>query len=508
MVVDDSEGDAMLLLHELSAKGYDVTSLRVDNEADMRAALEAESWDLILCDYHMPRFDGLAALRVYRSLELDVPFILVSGIVGEGVAVEAMRAGAHDYLMKDNLTRLVPAVRRELREAEIRRRRQEDQAQLRRLGQAIEQAAETILITDAQGTVEYVNPAFVETTGYAREEAIGENARMFMNMGDDAASCEDPWETVSEGHTWRGRFANRHKNGAFYEEDAVISPVRDEEGRIANFVAVKRDVTRERLLEAQLRQAQKLESIGTLASGVAHEINNPVMGIMNYAELIKCHPGDSEANADIAEEIARETSRVSEIVQNLLWFARKEAPQKRERMNIADLVMSATSLVRTVMRREHITLDVDVPQNLPAFSCNGQQVQQVIMNLLINARDALNEQWPASSDSKKITIRAREMTSDECQMEPLSCPTPDDEYPTRWLRLTVEDLGPGIPEAIRERIFDPFYTTKPRDKGTGLGLSISYGIVKDHGGGISVESQLGEFTRFHVDLPVAADRIA
>jgi PAS domain S-box-containing protein len=280
----------------------------------------------------------------------------------------------------------------------------------------------------------------------------------------------------------------------------------------------KRAETERKQLQAQLIQSQKLESIGLLASGVAHEINNPIMGIMGYTQLIRDRWGATDATLlEYATEIGKETDRVARIVKNLLSFARQDNETRRSPEHLCDIIGSALSLIRIVLRQDHVTLEVDVPADLPETRCHSQQMQQVIMNLLTNARDALNQRYPGNDADKVVRISARIMNS-----EPLSVISDQQQgvdtdhgslitegsRSRRWLRLTVEDHGVGIPEAVRARIFDPFFTTKPRDKGTGLGLSISHGIVKDHGGELSVESEMGQWTRFHVDLPVAATRVA
>ncbi len=328
-------------------------------------------------------------------------------------------------------------------------------------------------------------------------------------------------------------------------------------------------------MQAQLLQSQKLESIGTLASGVAHEINNPINGILNYAQLIHdVASGSNEKLAGYAAEILRETERVAIIVKNLLTFARHEK-QGQSPACVKDIVENTLSLVRTVMRHDQIILEVDVPGDMPKIRCRSQQIQQVLMNLLTNARDALNEKYPGYHADKIVRVTARvignaevgtrnaerggrEVISDQLSVisgrvsagggretvesaggEPggvasgppeggttnlgprqacssaftrsgassvagVSDPSSGSGGPERkhWIRLTVEDHGGGIPPAVRDRILDPFFTTKPKDKGTGLGLSISHGIVKDHGGELWFESEVGKCTRFHVDLPV------
>ncbi|MBV1758791.1 MAG: PAS domain S-box protein [Dethiosulfatibacter sp.] len=235
----------------------------------------------------------------------------------------------------------------------------------------------------------------------------------------------------------------------------------------------------------QERHQQKLESIGTLASGVAHEINNPVTGIINYAQLILDEADPSCDCSAFAKEIITESQRIAEIVNHLLVFSRNEK-QSHSKADIYDIVNQTLTLIRALIRKDQIEIKLNIPEDLPSLKCRSQQIQQVIMNLLTNARDAMNTKYPESNENKVITISAY-MYNFEGR---------------RWIRLTVEDFGNGIPENIRERIFDPFFTTKSKDLGTGLGLPISYGIVKDHHGNLTFETSVGEFTRFYLDLPV------
>lgn len=239
-------------------------------------------------------------------------------------------------------------------------------------------------------------------------------------------------------------------------------------------------------IEAQLRQQQKLEAIGALAGGVAHEINNPINGIMNYAQLILDDNSDQDSEqAGYAKEIIHETERVAVIVKNLLQFSRQEK-QSHSYASIYDIINQTISLIKTVVKRDQITLEVDLDENLPDIKCRSQQIQQVLMNLLTNARDALNEKYAEYHENKLIRVMCSQYTKED----------------RRWLRIIVEDSGNGIPIELQDKIFEPFFSTKPKEIGTGLGLSISFGIVKEHHGKISIDTKEGYYTKFILDLPV------
>jgi len=236
--------------------------------------------------------------------------------------------------------------------------------------------------------------------------------------------------------------------------------------------------------QADARQQQRLEAIGTLASGVAHEINNPVQSIMNYALLIERRSGTPEV-VKYAQEILHESQRVAAIVRGLLSFARQEGGPYTE-VTVPELVSSTLSLLSVMLRKDGVQIDASELEVGPAVRCHPQQIQQVLMNLLANARESLNERYPVACDEKRIVLRSRSWLREG----------------EVFVRLTVEDFGHGIPATLREQIFDPFFTTKAQGQAAGLGLSISHGIVVEHGGMISVESDPTS-TRFHVDLPAA-----
>ncbi len=267
---------------------------------------------------------------------------------------------------------------------------------------------------------------------------------------------------------------------------------KDSEGNIIAIFGAARDITEQkrfeeekRITEALLSQQQRLESIGILAGGVAHEINNPINGIMNYGQLILDSIDADSENAIYAKEIIHETERITNIVRNLLQFSRNDK-QEHSYSNVKDIIESTISLINMVIKKDQIDLQINIPEDLPELKCRSQQIQQVIMNLLTNSRDALNEKYQGYHEDKIIKLYCKQFNKEN----------------RRWVRITVEDHGNGIPEAMHEKIFEPFYSSKSRDKGTGLGLSISHGIIKDHHGRLMFETKEGSYTKFYLDLPV------
>jgi signal transduction histidine kinase len=238
-------------------------------------------------------------------------------------------------------------------------------------------------------------------------------------------------------------------------------------------------------LESKLRQQQKLESIGLLAGGVAHEINNPVNGIMNYGQLILDSENIDEDTRTFASEIVHESERVSGIVSNLLKFSR-HGRKTRIPVEFKDILERTLSLVNMVFKKDNIKIITDIKDDLPKVKCNPQEIQQVLLNLITNSRDALNKKYAGEDGNKTVTISMDKMNKDGGD----------------YLEVVVEDFGMGIDPEILDRLFDPFFTTKGPGEGTGLGLSISYGIIEEHGGALWVESEKGKYTRFHIELPL------
>ncbi len=366
----------------------------------------------------------------------------------------------------------------EVRRAEVERER---------LASAIEQAAEVVVITDAGGTIRYVNPAFERITGYLPEEAIGKTPRILKSGEQDSKFYERLWDTIKGGDIWSGQFINRRKDGQLYHEDATISPVRDSSGKIVNFVAVKRDISEHLELSKQLYQAQKMEAVGTLAGGVAHDFNNILQISLGYCELILV---DEELpvryRADLLK-IHASVKRGADLVRRLLMFSRKTEIKPRP-LNLNRRITELRKMLeRTIPKM--IDIQLILGENLFIINADPIQIDHVLMNLAVNARDAMPEGGILTVESANVVL--------------------DEEYarthveanPGNYVLLKVTDTGTGIDESTLEHIFEPFYTTKAAGEGTGLGLSMVHGIVRRHGGYIRCYSEPGKWTTFKIYLP-------
>jgi len=364
-----------------------------------------------------------------------------------------------------------------------RRQAQDTQA---RLMMAVEHTAETIVITDERGVILYGNPALEKTSGYTLEEVIGRNPSILKSGKHDAEFYRRMWDVLSAGQVWSGFITNKRKDGTLFEEDVTISPVRDAAGRIINYVAVKRDVTEQKKLEAQVLRTQRLESIGTLAGGVAHDLNNMLAPIMMAGEMLRMEfPGTATSYLEMIQASAQ---RGADMVRQLLTFARG-AEGERVLLQPVRLIKDLENMMKGSFPK-NIQRVINWDPELPSMLGDPTQLHQVLLNLCVNARDAM-------PNGGTLTLEAQFMRVDATftRFAP-------DARPGEYVRFRVRDTGTGIPPEILERIFDPFFSTKGPEKGTGLGLSTVVGIVKGHGGFLQVYSELGRGATFSVFLPI------
>ncbi len=621
LLIEDSETDADLILSTLERAGYAAVGERVENAAEMDEAIEKQHWDIVISDLRTPQFDAFAALRLLQQKDCDIPFIVFSGSIAEDTAVSVLKAGVHDYVTKDSLGRLVPAVRRELADSEVRRKNkmaeealreseeryrsiienipdvfyrtdeqgmiimaspsaarllgfesleeilgkpavslwadpQEHSEMLRRLDKhgiirdfeavikrkdgsprfvsvtstfwkdrngsivgveglirditdrkqaeeerirmvtAIEQSAEAILIVDTNWIIHYVNAAFESMSGYDRREAVGRHMGFLKSGTHNKEFYRDIKQTLSKGAVWSGRLTNRKKDGTFYETEVTGSPVRNQAGQIINYVSVHRDITRQIKLENHLRQAQKMEAIGTLAGGIAHDFNNILSAIIGYTELAVLKLPDRSPVIRDLQQVLDAGRRASDLVKQILTVSR-QTEQGKKPVEVALIVKEVLKLLRS-----SLPATIQIQQELPAARqpaivlADPTEIHQLLMNLCTNSAHAMRTKGGV------LSVKLSDIVVDTGFLS-----QHPDLRAGRYVRITVSDTGHGMAKAVIQRIFDPYFTTKGPGEGTGLGLSVVQGIVNSCNGLIVVDSTPGKGTDFDVFLPKIEENI-
>ncbi|MEW5723216.1 MAG: PAS domain S-box protein, partial [Thermodesulfobacteriota bacterium] len=365
-----------------------------------------------------------------------------------------------------------------------RKRGEED---LRKLSQAVEQSPAAVMITDPRGNIEYVNPKFTQVTGYTLEEARGQNPRFLKSGETSFEEYRELWETITSGREWHGVFHNKKKDGTLFWERVSISPIRDAAGSITHFIAVKEDITAQKVLEDQFRQAQKMESVGRLAGGVAHDFNNMLMVILGHAEMALDQVESTSPVHEDLQEILKAAQRSADLTRQLLAFARKQAVSPQ----VLDLNETVSGMLKMLRRLigEDVELSWKPGLDLWPVKVDPAQVDQVLANLSVNARDAI-------TGVGAVTIETDNVVLDEAY-----CQAHLGFKPGGYAMLAVSDTGAGMDKQVLERVFEPFFTTKELGKGTGLGLATVYGIVKQNNGFINVYSEPGRGTTFKIYFP-------
>ena len=368
------------------------------------------------------------------------------------------------------------------------RKRRESERLL--LTTAIEQAGEIIVITDKDGIIQYVNPSFETTTGYSAEEVVGKDPGILKSGRHDEDYYREVWRTLTRGEVWRGKFTNKKKDGTIYEEIATVSPVKDETGKIVNYVSVTRDVTRELTLQKQLLQAQKMEAVGTLAGGIAHDFNNLLQAILGYSDLLLMNKGPQDPDRKKLEAIIHAARDGADLVSRILTFGRKGESKFRP-IDLNYEVRRVEKLLRRALPRM-IRIDLTLAEDLRIIDGDPAQIEQVLLNLGVNAQHAMPNGGQFLIETSNVSL------SDEYVSVHLGA------KPGKYVLLTVSDTGMGIQPDVLDRIFEPFFTTKTDGEGTGLGLSMVHGIVSQHGGYIRCYSEPGKGASFKIYLPVSA----
>jgi signal transduction histidine kinase/DNA-binding NarL/FixJ family response regulator len=525
LVIDDSEEDAELIVRELTRQGLDISYERVDTEEALMAALQ-KSWDAIISDFSMPLYDGLKAFEIVTQHGSNIPFIFVSGVLGEERAVEAMRAGARDYVLKGKLERLGPVMSRELAEAESRRQRVEAERALqieeRRYRSIFDSAAVALVELDLSEAKVALDEASkhspVKEHLVEGDELVTRAAERTRILAANAAAvsmvqAERPEQLVGalasalrpgSGSAWLEVLrALATATGTFQKEvrmetlagrqiDVLLAfriPATIADSR--NVIVSLADVTDRNSLERQVRAAQRLEAVGKLAGGIAHDFNNMLTVIEGYANFLLEGLPDGDARRDDARAIQDAAQRAEGLTRQLLAISRRQVAELRV-VNLNRLVQEIDRMLRPLIG-EDIDVVTALREDLSLVEIDPTHVEQVIINLAVNARDAM----PMGG---RLTIETANVRLDDSydKTKPVDVPPGD------YVMLAVSDNGTGMDEETRLHIFEPFFTTKAAGKGTGLGLSTVYGIVKQAGGFIWVYSELGQGTTFKIHLPAKA----
>jgi two-component system cell cycle sensor histidine kinase/response regulator CckA len=498
LLAEDSEHDAAVVVHALRRAGYEPTVTQVHDRARFLAALD-EPHDAIVSDYAMPQFSCAAALALMKARGLDLPFIVVSGTIDEDAAVAILRAGAHDFVTKQNLARLGPALDRELLDARNRADRRRAERSLSHQRDLLRLVLDTnpglVFVKDASGCFSLANQAVADLYGTTVDDLVGQSEADFNPRVEEVVRARAVEHQVMS--TGRAVFIPAEnvtdpRTGASRWFEVRRVPLTVPDTNVRHVLGIASEITERKaaeealkLSEDQLRQSQKMEAVGQLAGGLAHDFNNLLTAILGYtALLLEAADRHPELIPDL-EEIKRAGERAGALTRQLLTFSRKQVVQPKM-LNLNDVVSELEKMLRRVIG-EDIRLDTSKTAGLRHVKADPNQIEQILLNLAVNARDAMPR-------GGALTIA----TKNDTMADPRQ---PAGTGPAPCVTLTVSDTGVGIPPEIRDRVFEPFFTTKGPGKGTGLGLSTVYGIVTQNGGVISVDSERNRGTTFSIRFP-------
>ena len=490
LMVEDEESDAVLIRRELARLTPPPDIQHVRTQPALVAALDGFAPHVILCDHNIPGFSGWEALELAQRARPDVPFILVTGSLDEETAVRYLKGGAADYILKDRLVRLGPALLEALERA---RQRDALRRQERLLRQIIDANPSLIFVKDWDGRFVLVNQATAEVYGTTVTSLVGKTDADFNPNPEEVAHfLRDDRDVMSSGRPKiiAEEAVTNPETGETRWFQTIKMPLRTPEEGTATLLGVATEITERKRLEEQLLQSQKMEAVGQLAGGVAHDFNNILTAIVGYTDLLAAEVEDNERQLEDLEEIRKAARRAAALTRQLLAFSRKQVLEPRI-IDVNGVVMNLDKMLRSLIS-ENIELKTDLADDLAAARADPNQIEQVIMNLAINARDAM-------PDGGTVTIETRNATLDDAYAaQHVSV------IPGEYVMLAVSDTGCGMDERTKSRIFEPFFTTKPAGRGTGLGLSTVYGIVKQTGGNIWLYSEPGKGTTFKIYLPAIA----
>ncbi len=483
-LVEDDEDFSYLMRKSLERAGHHVTVCRT--AADALIVLGSTSFNLVILDQRLPDMAGLELLQTLNQEGITTPVLMVTGYGDEHLATQVLRAGALDYIVKDRALTFLTDLPKRVAESVTRHRLQQMN---RLLIEALESTRDGILITDLQGTILHVNKSLEGMTGYDRQEFLGQTPRLLKSGVHAPEVFAELWRTILNRQSWQGELINKRKDGTLLDTSLTVSPIVDSRGQLTHFVGIYRDVGERKQMERQLFQAQKMQSVGTLAGGVAHEFNNLLAGIQGYATLGLREHGLTPAVRQFLQLIVNLSDRASGLTRQLLAFARKPA-LSRQPSDMAKLLQSTADLVRHTLQME---VRLEMPPTAPGEPltalADANQLQQVLVNLALNARDALSQPAPIVFRLRRVELAG------ELPAFPENVPAGD------YVVLEVEDKGRGMTAEVLYQAFDPFFTTKEVGQGTGLGLPVAFGIIHGHQGYLTLASQPGLGTSVSMYLP-------
>jgi two-component system cell cycle sensor histidine kinase/response regulator CckA len=497
LLIDESRQDAQRIERALKRAGHTPVLSRIDNADALAQALDQGHWDVVLSEWQVPGLDLDQVQAMLIRCNLEAPLILVSGAISEEQGVKALRGRVRDYVSKDNLVRLVPALERAIKESATRRQRRQAEAALKdteeRYRTMLEASPDSIVVYDMHGRTTYVNHAFCQTFGWSADELAGKRIDFVPEQA--IADTRRAVEGMLRGEPVHFFDTQRlTKDGRVLDIQLSSAVFHGRDGSPAGNIVILRDVTRQKAqeaeraaIQAQLRQSQKMEAIGTLAGGIAHDFNNILGVITGYNELALSKVYSGESPQEEISEVLVACERARQLIKQILTFSRGTREERRP-IQVGTIAKEVVKLLRASLPsfieiREDIACD-------HVIMGDPIEVHQLIMNLAANAGQAMR----GRDGVLKISLHP-------ASKETMAHPAFSDLPPGKYLDLTVSDTGPGIDPSIRERIFEPFFTTKGLGEGTGMGLAVVHGIVKSHGGGIRLESAPGHGASFSVLLP-------
>jgi two-component system, cell cycle sensor histidine kinase and response regulator CckA len=497
LLVGSKEED-FFLIREILERNHGALPAELDHANSLeeaKAMLQMTAYGLVLFEHQTGDAAATKLLSEFLHPRGALPFILLTEHADEKAVAEIIQAGAFDYVERSQLNgaNLVRTIRCALSLHSSQQQKQVAEQSLRKLSCAVEQSADTIFITNSDGLIEYVNPAFETLTGYSQQDVAGKTPAMLKSGQQAPALYRELWETIRSGGVYRSVLVNRKKNGELYYVDESISPIRDGEGRITHFISNCRDLTERLRLEAKLLQSQKMDAVGRLAGGVAHDFNNLLTIITSYSELALDTVIPGSPTQSRIQEILSAARRAADLTRQLLAFSR----QQPQALRVAELNLVLGGMVKMLHRLigEDIEIDYRPGDGLGRVRVDPVQIEQILMNLAANSRDAMPQ-------GGRLTIQTSDVKLDEHYADRKRAVIP----PGRYVVLSVSDTGAGIPNEHLPHVFEPFYTTKSLGNGTGLGLSTVYGIVKQNHGYVWVYSEEGIGTIFKIYLPCVEEK--